>query len=62
MPVRISFHFDPCPPDSFVLTPAVIVTQARCECCDAPAPAFRLSLDWLLWSAAVEIVFPTASH
>ena len=59
---EISFHFDDIPRDSFALTPALVVTQARCECCDEPAPAYRLSLDWMIWSAAIEIVLPKARH
>ncbi len=52
---RLQFHFSPPDEDSLVVTPAVVITRARNEDNGAPANAFMLQIEWLIWGVAVSL-------
>lgn len=50
----ISVTSCPVDDDSLLLTPAVIITQARCEH-GCPAAAWAVQFQWLMWGFAIVI-------
>lgn len=54
---RIQFHWSPPDEDSVVLTPALVITRARFEAGEDPAPAFMIQFEWLIWGVAVTLDF-----
>jgi len=48
-----------CPPDpdSFLVTPALIITRGRDAITEQPARAFVIQLEWLMWGVGICIEF-----
>lgn len=40
--------------DAFLVTPAVVVSLGRCECCETPG-GVMISLEWLIWRLGIVI-------
>lgn len=55
--MKAEFVGSPVDDDSVVLLPCLVVTQARCECCDRKQRAFALTFQWLLWGFAWVVDF-----
>lgn len=54
---RVDFQNDPPPDESFIVTPAIVVTQGICACCEKPEPVFCISFQWLMWGFMAVIDF-----
>lgn len=54
----LQFFNSPVDCASFLVTPAVVITQGTCECCaDGVHPSFLLQVQWLIWGFGVSIDF-----
>ncbi len=51
------FEADLIEKDSFIVTPAIVLTLARCQGCGNSA-ALLISFDWLIWHLGLVIPLP----
>lgn len=54
---RVQFHFCPVEEDSFLLTPALIITRGRDAASHTPMRAFMLQAQWLMFGLGVTFDF-----
>jgi len=56
----LELHNIPVDAASFLVTPAVVVTQGVCECCDEPKPSFLITVQWLMWGFGISLTFDSS--